>query len=64
MSKYGASSGPLVAFFFINFQKTIIKKILVYTGLAIFKTASGSKGRKIKKDVQKLFKENHLNYAM
>ena len=43
---------PLVIFFVINFQKFIIKKILVYTGTmdqAIFKNVSGSKAEKIKK---------------
>ena len=30
-------------------------------GLAEFKNVSGSKAEKIKKDTQKLFKDNHLN---
>ena len=33
-------------------------------GLAIFKNASGSKAEKIKKDIQKLFKDNHLNITI
>ena len=32
--------------------------------LAIFKRVSGSKAGKIKKDIQKLFKDNHLNITM
>ena len=33
-------------------------------GLAIFKNVSGSKAEKIKKDIQKLFKDNHLNITI
>ena len=33
-------------------------------GLAIFKNVSGSKAEKIKKDIQKLFKGNHLNITI
>ena len=47
---------PLVFFFFINFQKIIIKKIIgLYrdNGLAIFKNVSGAKVEKIKKDIFK-----------
>ena len=41
---------PLVIFFFINFQKNVIKKdVGLYRddGLAIFKNISGSKAEKI-----------------
>ena len=33
-------------------------------GLAMFKNVSGSKAEKIKKDIQKLFKDNHLNITI
>ena len=33
-------------------------------GLAIFKNVSGSEAEKIKKDIQKLFKDNHLNITI
>ena len=33
-------------------------------GLAIFKNVSGSKAEKIRKDVQKLIKDNHLNITI
>ena len=33
-------------------------------GLAIFKNVSGSKAEKIKKDIQKLFKDNHLSITI
>ena len=33
-------------------------------GLAIFKIVSGSKAEKTKKDIQKLFKDNHLNITI
>ena len=33
-------------------------------GLAIFKNVSGSKAEKIKKDIQKLFKDNDLNITI
>ena len=33
-------------------------------GLAIFKNVSGSKAEKIKKNIQKLFKDNHLNMTI
>ena len=52
---------PLVIFFFTkNYNK---RDIVLYrdNGLAIFKNVSGSKAEKIKKDIQKLFKDNHLN---
>ena len=46
-----------------NYNK---KDIVLYRndGLAIFKNVSGSKAEKIKKDIQKLFKVNHLNITM
>ena len=52
---------PLVIFFLISFQKTIIKKdIGLYRddGLALFKNASGSKAEKIKKDIKTYLKIN------
>ena len=33
-------------------------------GLAIFKNVSGSKAEKIKKDIQKLFKDDHLSITI
>ena len=33
-------------------------------GLAIFKNVSGSEAEKIKKDIQKLFNDNHLNITI
>ena len=57
-----------VNFIFSNFQNIIIKKILVYTGmddgLAIFKNVNSSKAEKTKKDIQTLFKDNHLNLTI
>ena len=58
---------PLVIFFFINFQKIIIKKDIGFyrnDGLATFKNVSGSKGENITKDIQKLFRNNHLNITI
>ena len=52
---------PLVIFFLISFQKTIIKKdIGLYRddGLALFKNVSGSKAEKIKKDIKNYLKIN------
>ena len=54
-------------FFLYQLSKTCNKK---YTGLnrddglAVFKNVSGSKAEKIEKDIQKLFKDNHLNCPM
>ena len=46
-----------------NYDK---KEIGLYrdNGLAISKNVSGSKAEKIKKDIQKLFKDNHLNITI
>ena len=56
------------SFFLDQLSKNYNKKdIGLYRddGLAIFKKVSGSKAEKIKKDTQKLFKDNHLNsYTM
>ena len=47
---------PLVIFFLISFQKTIIKKDI--GGSALFKNVSGSKAEKIKKDIKNYLKIN------
>ena len=57
----------LVIFFFINFSKKYNRKdIGLYRDdvLAIFKNVSDSKAEKIKKFMQKLFKDNHLQITM
>ena len=56
-----------ISYFFINFQKIIIKKhIGLYRDdrLAIFKNDSGYKAEKILKNIQKLFKDNHLSITI
>ena len=53
---------PLVIF--INFQKIIIKKILVYTGTMVqqyLKRLVAPKQKGLKKYIQKIFKANHLS---
>ena len=65
----GAFDGPEVYetvgnFLLYQLSKNYNKKdIGLYRdeGLTVFKNASGSKAEKIKKDKQKLFKDNHLN---
>ena len=55
------------SFFLDQLSKNYNKKdIGLYRddGLAIFKKVSGSKAEKIEKDIQKLFKDNHLNIAI
>ena len=54
-------------FLFYQLSKNYNKKdIGLYRddGLAIFKNVSGSTAEKIKKDIQKLFKDNHLNITV
>ena len=80
VSKYGVISGPYFPVFGLNTRKYgpeitpknynkknySKKDIGLYRddGLAIFKNVSGSKAEKIKKDIQKLFKENYLNITI
>ena len=68
----GAFDGPEVCevvgdFLLYQLSKNLNKKhIGLYRndGLAIFKNVSGSKAEKIKKGIQKLFKDNQLNITI
>ena len=54
-------------FLFYQLSKNYNKKdIGLYRdyGIAIFNNVSGSKAEKIKKDIQKLLKDNHLNITI
>ena len=54
-------------FFLHQLSKNCNKKYIgLYrdNGLTVFKNVSSSKAEKIEKDIQKLFKDNHLNCTM